>query len=227
MPRPKLDALRIWSEIEDHLVPSFGLRSSDRVVYFYLVRRSRLEGRRILRIPARRISRATLLSRSTIRVALRRLVGKRLVRILDRGPIGFRLALKLPQEIPGCIVPTREPDGRLLESRDFFSSNKYRAAIYAREHNRCFYCLRELRRIARVLDHVIPRARGGDNSYRNLVACCLDCNMAKRDHRAADFLRQLHRERLLDRREFHQRVAALKALSRGKLKPVITPTIRT
>jgi 5-methylcytosine-specific restriction endonuclease McrA len=37
------------------------------------------------------------------------------------------------------------------------------------------------------LDHVIPRAQLGPNSYRNLVTCCLECNSRKGEHPADDF----------------------------------------
>lgn len=50
-----------------------------------------------------------------------------------------------------------------------------RAAVFERDRGRCFYCGAE----AVVLDHVIPRARGGMTVEFNLVACCRTCNSIK------------------------------------------------
>ena len=37
------------------------------------------------------------------------------------------------------------------------------------------------RRSASTIDHVLPRSRGGADSWENLVACCLRCNNVKGD----------------------------------------------
>lgn len=221
MKTKKIDAASLWRDIEEHLAPTFSLWASDRVVYFYLVRKSRLAGQRIILLPARTLSRGTVLSRSTVRICLRRLAAKGILRILSRSYKGLSFDVKLPSEIPGCIVRDRLPDGRTLDSLDFWTSKHRRAAIFRRDGNRCFYCLRRLQREKKVLDHVVPRARTGKNSYRNLVACCSDCNMAKRDRPAADHLRSLYRDYRLSATEWKQRHAALSALARGKLKPSI------
>ncbi|MFB7177205.1 HNH endonuclease [Streptomyces sp. NPDC056257] len=44
-------------------------------------------------------------------------------------------------------------------------------------HGRCVYCGAE----SRVMDHVIPLAGGGEDSSRNLVPACDDCNLSKGD----------------------------------------------
>jgi hypothetical protein len=221
MPRKiKLDAAALWRDIEEHLTPAFSLWPSDRVLYFYLVRMSRLAGERIILMPARTVSRATLLSRSTVRTCLRRLAAKGIMRILGRSYAGLRLDVKLPREMPGCIRD-RLPDGRTLESLDFWTSKNRRPAIFRRDGHRCFYCLRRLLRHKRVLDHVIPRARIGQHSYRNLVACCSDCNMAKKDRPASALLRRLYRDGKLTSAEFRRRLAALKTLAAGRLRPVL------
>jgi len=214
------DAALLWADIEDHLVPAFALSSSDRVVYFYLVRRGRLEGNRVLRIAARALATGTRLSRSTVRHVLRRLGAKGLLRIRKRSYQGYQIEVTLPREIPGCVVP-RAADGKNLEAVDFFQTPKYRRAIFARDRRRCFYCQRRLARALGVLDHVVPRVRFGRNSYRNLVACCTDCNMAKREQPARAFLRSLLRRGLISRHRLSLRLAALSALKRGKLQPLL------
>ncbi|MGH9793323.1 MAG: hypothetical protein ACRD5G_00995 [Candidatus Acidiferrales bacterium] len=339
------DAAQLWREVEEHLAPTFSLWSSDRVVIFYLLRASRLAGRRVILMPARTLSRATLLSRSTVRIALRRLAARGIIRVLKRNYSGLQIEVKLPREIPGCISTSRLPDGRSLDALDFWSSRVRRSAIYRRDGHRCFYCLRRLRPDARVIDHVIPRAsaaaahhlaltakgpstgaswrrnasshaggapavakrrafllpmsaaiarrrpdrplpapsnvnrardaapqiRGSAptrrpstfqpsglstfspsrapkrlaadhalvpanlkrlaanapynflNSYRNLVACCAACNMAKRDRPAADHLRNLFRANLLTASELGDRLDALHQLANGHIKPSLPP----
>jgi 5-methylcytosine-specific restriction endonuclease McrA len=219
------NAALLWADIEDHLTPAFALAPSDRVLYFYLVRRGRLVGNRVLRIAARGLAIGTHLSRSTVRHVLRRLGAKGLLRIRKRSYQGYQIEVTLPREIPGCVVP-RASDGNSLEAVDFFQTAKYRRSIFARERRRCFYCQRRLARALGVLDHVVPRSHFGRNSYRNLVACCPDCNMAKRDLPARAFLRSLLRRGLISRHRLSLRLAALSALQRGRLQPVLAPASR-
>jgi hypothetical protein len=167
LPQPKLNAADVWRDVEEHLTPAFSLWPSDRVVILYLLRASRLAGQRTILMPARTLSRATLLSRSTVRIALRRLAARGIIRILKRDYSGLRIAVKLPREIPGCVSESRLPDGRLLDSLDFWTSRNRRSAIFRRDGNRCFYCLRRLRPNSRVLDHVIPRAAAGSSHARS------------------------------------------------------------
>lgn len=53
-----------------------------------------------------------------------------------------------------------------------------RRAVFARDHHRCQYCGRP----AENLDHVVPRSRGGEHSWDNVVASCRPCNARKEDH---------------------------------------------
>jgi len=69
------------------------------------------------------------------------------------------------------------------------------------------------------LDHVVPQARSGRNSYRNLVSSCMECNTQKGETAASDFLRRLYRERRLTAAELAARLRALDALVSGKLRP--------
>ncbi len=52
-----------------------------------------------------------------------------------------------------------------------------RRGVLRRDGHRCAYC----RGIASTVDHVVPRSRGGTDSWQNLVACCLRCNGVKGD----------------------------------------------
>jgi 5-methylcytosine-specific restriction endonuclease McrA len=52
-----------------------------------------------------------------------------------------------------------------------------RRAVFARDSNECQYCGAS----AESIDHVVPRSRGGDHTWENVVAACRRCNTTKRD----------------------------------------------
>jgi 5-methylcytosine-specific restriction endonuclease McrA len=54
--------------------------------------------------------------------------------------------------------------------------NRHR--IYKRDGYRCVYCgnTKQL-----TIDHVIPKSKGGKNTWENLVTCCIKCNLKKSD----------------------------------------------
>jgi 5-methylcytosine-specific restriction endonuclease McrA len=71
----------------------------------------------------------------------------------------------------------------------------------------------------RCLDHVVPRAKNGRNSYRNLVLACVECNSLKGERSAADHLSRLFREGRLTDAQLPGRFRALDDLAAGKLRP--------
>jgi hypothetical protein len=70
-----------------------------------------------------------------------------------------------------------------------------RERIFARDGHRCVYCAGLFPPEQLSLDHVQPRARGGDNSPGNLVTACLACNTRKGHHPAWAWLAELPEER--------------------------------
>lgn len=54
-----------------------------------------------------------------------------------------------------------------------------RRSILARDQYVCQYCHAKLPATGLTIDHVIPRSRGGRNTWENLVACCAPCNRRK------------------------------------------------
>lgn len=52
-----------------------------------------------------------------------------------------------------------------------------RRGVLRRDGHRCAYCGKS----ASTIDHVQPRSRGGEDTWENLVACCLRCNNQKSD----------------------------------------------
>ncbi|MFD1721415.1 HNH endonuclease [Amnibacterium endophyticum] len=57
-----------------------------------------------------------------------------------------------------------------------------RRGVLRRDEFRCAYCGRG----AGTIDHVLPRSRGGADTWENLVACCLTCNNTKSDRTPAE-----------------------------------------
>ncbi|MDR5699725.1 HNH endonuclease [Agromyces aerolatus] len=62
-----------------------------------------------------------------------------------------------------------------------------RRGVLRRDEHRCAYCAAS----AATIDHVLPRSRGGRDTWENLVACCLRCNNVKGDHTPAEMGWQL------------------------------------
>src|SRR5207245_4210728 len=54
-----------------------------------------------------------------------------------------------------------------------------RRALFARDEWRCVYCGTSAGRLT--LDHVVPRSRGGDSVWENVVTSCAPCNLRKGD----------------------------------------------
>jgi 5-methylcytosine-specific restriction endonuclease McrA len=57
-----------------------------------------------------------------------------------------------------------------------------RGGVLARDRRRCGYCGAH----ATTIDHVLPRSRGGRNSWLNTVAACGGCNQRKSDRTPAE-----------------------------------------
>ncbi|WP_329105029.1 HNH endonuclease [Micromonospora sp. NBC_01699] len=73
---------------------------------------------------------------------------------------------------------------RYVVTRWRFSSGPAwsRSGVHLRDAQRCAYC--EGR--ATTIDHVLPRSRGGRNTWKNTVAACYGCNQRKGDRTPAE-----------------------------------------
>lgn len=54
-----------------------------------------------------------------------------------------------------------------------------RRNVFARDGNRCQYCGDSFPMSELSLDHVVPRSRGGQTSWENIVCACVACNVRK------------------------------------------------
>lgn len=226
MKTKKPDAELVWKQFEDLLAPRLHLSPKERVVYSHLFRHTRLEGKSSLRFSIPWMARNLGFGGDSVRKALRRLVAKGVLKLLERSKTGHVVHVRLPEEIRGALpsraelsAAARLPRREKLEEIDFLKSPALREAIHARERGACFYCLRQISGRKRCIDHVMPQALREFNSYRNLVSCCVECNSWKGAHPATDFLRWLYRQDRLTAVELTQRFRALKRLAAGRLRP--------
>jgi len=235
MKTTKPNALLIWKQLEDFVVPRLALSVVDRTIYAYLLRHSRLEGKPSLRFSIAWLARGTRLSGTPTRASIRRLVARGALRLIERTKAGHVVEVRLPQEILAASPAETSRDKSApaarpfvlahdLDSVDFLQTTALRDSIHQRERDLCFYCMRRLTPDTRCLDHVIPQAMCGVNSYRNLVSACIECNSQKGEQNAPDFLRRLLRDRQLTSEEFAARLRTLDALAAGNLRPTLDTT---
>lgn len=62
----------------------------------------------------------------------------------------------------------------------FFKAKLTRENVYKRDNYTCVYCGSNVRKFL-TLDHVVPRSKGGQDSWENLVTACKRCNNEKSD----------------------------------------------
>lgn len=65
-----------------------------------------------------------------------------------------------------------------------------RAGVLARDRRRCGYCPAP----ASTVDHILPRSRGGKDTWKNTVAACEPCNQRKGDRTPAEAGMRLYTE---------------------------------
>lgn len=215
-------------QFQDHLAPR--LDTYEQALYLYAVRHSRLVGLTdvVIGFKSARAAMAfgigkagTPMSERVCYEKLRSLEKKGYVQILGTEHAGTKLRVLLPSEVPGLLPGEASAPPLSLEAMDFFEVPENRLLIFRREAGRCFYCLRSIDEKNHVVEHAISRPNG-DNSYRNVVAACRQCNNRKGASSAEDFLRTLYREKLLTADEFEGRISDLERLRAGELKPWLT-----
>lgn len=220
----------VKAEIEifqDYLAPK--LDTYEQVIYLYIFRHSRLQGKEEITIGFKSARRKMALgvgeggatiSEGTCYKKLRSLESKGFLKNLGTEHGGTKIRLHLPSEIGGVVVPQEVNPILDLEEMDFFVVPENRLAILRRESYKCFYCLSALNMSNHVVEHVLSRPEG-NNTYRNLVAACVSCNNRKGNRLVDEFLRSLYREGYLSPEEFESRLASLQLLRSGELKPIL------
>lgn len=51
--------------------------------------------------------------------------------------------------------------------------------LFGRDKHTCAYCAKQFNHRNLSRDHIVPRARGGENKWMNVVTSCMGCNMSK------------------------------------------------
>ena len=142
--------------MEDVLFPALRLSTHERALYVHLLRHSRLEGRRTVRVSRNDLARAIGLCASTSRHYLRTLARKQVVRFLDRSGHGCLLEILLPNEITAGLAHSPASKELVFAVREVerdsagqprawprsgrYRGQRFRARILHREGGRCFYC---------------------------------------------------------------------------------------
>lgn len=76
------------------------------------------------------------------------------------------------QEVQSQQLPEIDPKKEL----DYYNVKENRLRVFERDGYKCYKCGKQLTRFSATLDHIQPVSKSGDNSYDNLVTCCLHCN---------------------------------------------------
>ena len=80
--------------------------------------------------------------------------------------------------------------GRLPSGSVAFS----RRNVFKRDHFTCQYCQRQPGAEELTIDHVIPRAQGGETTWQNCVLACVTCNAKKAARTPAEANMRLRKE---------------------------------
>jgi hypothetical protein len=222
-----MDLKLFFEELQDYLAPN--LDTYELALYLYIFRHTRLQGsqnavigfksaRNDISYGRPKGEGRARMSEYTCSTKLKSLEDKGCVNILGIERTGTRVQLFLPSEIEGVIPEPIYDKALTLEEMDFFTVPENRRLILERESHKCFYCLATLNDNNYVIEHVVSRPEG-NNSYRNVVAACRQCNNRKGDIAVENFLRVLYREGYLGSEEFEERLKALEQLRKGNLKP--------
>ena len=67
-----------------------------------------------------------------------------------------------------------------------------RKNILRRDMYKCQYCHQSDKVLT--IDHIIPKSRGGDDSWENLITACVECNNKKGDRTPEELKVQLHKK---------------------------------
>lgn len=220
---------QIIIEIQDHLAPR--LDSYEQMLYHYLFRHTHLEGKASTTIGIRTLQTRVGLgvgqagsppSQAVVMKKLRSLEHKGCIEIVSRSYRGTELRVLLPREIPGVIPQAVVTYETPLEALGFFTTPELRLSLLRRENYQCFYCLRQLTEDSYTVDHIVAQADGGAHSYKNVVACCFECNSRKQDNDGKSFLLTNYRSGFLTADEHQKQLTALETVANGRQKPDIS-----
>ena len=210
-------------EIEDYLIPYLNLDTYEKSLYYHLFRHTRLIGKNETLFVISHAPSKVGITDYSAREKIRKLDKKGCIKIKETTRDGLLVELFLPNEIEGCInEKVHEKIVIDIEEIDFFKNNEYRILILNRENYKCFYCYKKIQKENYVLDHVTSQVNGGNNSYKNIVATCHECNSKKIGKNGDEYIREVYRNGFITLKELEERLKSLEMLVNGSLKPEIT-----
>lgn len=216
------DLTKIYKDIEDYLIPFLKLDTYERSLYYYLLRQTRLIDKNETIFVITTAPQNVGITDFAARNRLRKMDKKGCIRILEVRRDGLKISVLLPTEIDGCVVEKIQKIQQVnIENVDFYNDKRFRETILKRENSKCFYCLRKITKENYILDHLTSQVNGGNNSYKNIVASCHECNSVKSGKNGEDYIRSLYRKGALNQKELEKRLVAVESIKVGKIKPVI------
>lgn len=103
----------------------------------------------------------------------------------ENGIVSARAVYKIPE----VILLTR------YESVPTQKVSFCRRAIWKRDEFKCQYCGIKPNQDESTLDHIIPKSKGGDTSWKNCVLACYRCNSQKADREPHEAFRPKDKEK--------------------------------
>ena len=199
------DIQNIIMDIVDYLQP--GLSPYESVIYWFMFRHSIVSnGERLTRVSVTKLSKGigskfknegkpVRASDKSISDNLRTLEGIGAIKkVGDTTREGTLYKVFLPREIECCkqrieqSSADKTPIVNHEKEQDFYNVKENRLKIFERDKYLCYKCQKQLTIHSATLDHVQPVSKGGDNSYENLVTCCLHHNSTRGAKPISDFL---------------------------------------
>lgn len=183
----------IIASVVDYLQPL--VSPYEMSIYWYMFRHSIVvTGDKYVRVSIIQIAKGTgskfkssdksiLPSDRAISENIRALESKNVIKkVGDTNREGTLYKINLPEEIEICKARMAEVQKQSLpqidpsRELDFYNIKENRLRIFERDGYKCYKCGKQLTRFNATLDHIQPVSKGGDNSYNNLVTCCLHDN---------------------------------------------------
>jgi len=209
-------------EIEDYLIPFLSLDTYEKALYYHLFRHTRLVGKEETIFVLSSALKTVGVTEFSARDRIRKLNEKGCIKIEEITRMGIRVSVLLPAEIKNCVsVPDYYEKIVDIEQIDFYNDSKYRQSILERENGECFYCFRKITKDNYVLDHLISQVNSGNNSYRNIVATCHECNSTKTGKNGDDFVRLIYRKGIISGTDLENRLLLIEKIKTGEIRPNI------
>lgn len=95
---------------------------------------------------------------------------------LDANSSNFIQSVKIKVKLPEVILLTKCSK---VYNREVKLTRKN---IFFRDRHLCGYCGKKVTPISGNIDHIIPKSKGGKNTWENVITACIKCNSKKSNH---------------------------------------------